>query len=115
MIAGLTPVHGGGRLPAHTPRGQEAERMECQPPRSLPPVSLYIQFGPQPMAGTMHVWLNLPGDAVPTSLGMPVPGNCKSSQIEEEDIPAQAEFEDDGDLGCHSVPPFSKEIAFQRV
>lgn len=69
MIAGLAPVHGGGRLPAHTPQDQEARRVERQPPRSLPPVSLYVQVEPQPMAGTMHVWVNLPGDGVPKKLG----------------------------------------------
>lgn len=69
MIAGLAPVHGGGGLRAHTPRDQEAKRVECQPPHSLPPVSLYIQVEPQPMAGTMHVGLNLPGDGVPKKPG----------------------------------------------
>lgn len=69
MIAGLAPVHGGGRLPAHTPQDQEARRVERQPPRSLPPVSLYVQVEPQPKADTMHVWFNFAGDGVPKKPG----------------------------------------------
>lgn len=69
---------------------------------------------------TTHGWhhaclVKPPWSCSPYKPGDTCAGDCESSQIDEEDIPAQAEFKDDGDPGCHSVPPFSKEFAFQRV
>lgn len=64
MIAGLATVHGGGRLPAHTLGSQEAKTMECEHPVTYLLFLFVVSLDHNPWAGTMHIWLNLPGNAI---------------------------------------------------